>query len=82
MSPLKLKTLREARPFRPFAIRLADGRALRIPHREFLAVSPNERLAVVFDEDGSPEAVELLMITSLRPLADRRPRRRPRRRAG
>jgi hypothetical protein len=36
-----IEGLREAvrrQPFEPFSIRLADGRAMRVPHSEFVAL--------------------------------------------
>ena len=50
-------------PFEPFVIRLADGRSLPIPHRDFVALSP--RRIVVVAEDGSWSVVEPLLIVSI-----------------
>lgn len=51
-------------PFSPFTIRLADGRSLRVPHPDFVAIS--RRLALVVDaEDDHIEWVEPLLIVSL-----------------
>jgi hypothetical protein len=51
---MDLNGLREAirhQPFKPFAIRLADGRCLPVGHPEMLAVG--KRLAVLVQEDDS-----------------------------
>ncbi len=50
-------------PFEPFTIRLADGRGLPVPHRDFVALTP--RRAIVVAEDGSWSVVEPLLIVSL-----------------
>lgn len=50
-------------PFDPFSMRLADGRALPIPHPDFVAVSP--RRIIVVAEDGSWSVVEPILIVSL-----------------
>jgi hypothetical protein len=61
--------LREAirtRPFRPFRLRLADGREVPIPHPDFVAVAPNGRRVVVFNPlDDAMSILEPLLILSL-----------------
>lgn len=54
-----------ARPFRPFAFRLADGRALPVPHPEHLAFNPRGRTAIVVDDRDGFEVVDLLLVVSL-----------------
>ncbi|MGL4553696.1 MAG: hypothetical protein ACRC33_21240 [Gemmataceae bacterium] len=39
----QLRATRDAVPFRPFLIHLTDGRAYRIPHRDYLSISPSGR---------------------------------------
>ena len=51
--------IREAlhkQPFKPFTIRLADGRSLAVPHPDFVALS--KRRIVVVAEDDSWTVVE------------------------
>lgn len=58
--------IREAlhrQPFEPFAIRLADGRSLPVPHPDFVAVGP--RRIIVVAEDNSWSTVEPILIVSL-----------------
>jgi hypothetical protein len=50
-------------PFEPFLIRLADGRSLPVPHRDFVALTP--RRVFVGAEDDSWSIVEPLTIVSL-----------------
>jgi hypothetical protein len=58
--------IREAlhqQPFEPFVIRLADGRALPVPHPDFVALTP--RRAIVGAEDDSWSVIEPLLVVSL-----------------
>jgi hypothetical protein len=50
-------------PFVPFVIRLADGRSLPVPHRDFVALTP--RRVIVGAEDDSWSIIEPLLIVSL-----------------
>jgi hypothetical protein len=51
-------------PFKPFSMRLADGRSLSVPHPDFVAVA--KRLVVVIDsETESTSHLEPLLIVSL-----------------
>jgi len=50
-------------PFKPFIIRLADGRALPVPHSDFVAISP--RRIIVIAEDSSWSVIEPLLVVSL-----------------
>jgi hypothetical protein len=77
--------IREAllkQPFEPFSLKLADGRSLPVPHREFVAVHP--RRIIVINDDASWNVVEPLLIVSIDYDAPRRKgrngegRRRPR----
>ncbi len=49
--------------FRPFTLRLTDGRALSIPHSEFIAIG--RHAVVVVDRDGFPVNIDPLHIVSL-----------------
>ena len=48
----EIKKLYHAAPFRPFEIVLTNGRHVRVDHREFMALSPDEDVVVVFEADG------------------------------
>ncbi len=66
---MEINAIREsmhAQPFQPFRLRLADGRELTVRHREFIAIAPNGRRVVVFnDQDNSMSVLEPLLIVSL-----------------
>jgi hypothetical protein len=61
----RLRELYTAEPFQPFAICLADGQRLEIPHREFLAWEPQGRTISVFQPDNSHHFVDLLLVADL-----------------
>ena len=63
---MDLQGIREAlqhQPFEPFALRLADGRALDVPHPEMVAVG--KRRIIVVSADDSWSVIEPLMVVSL-----------------
>ncbi len=62
MKAQTLQRLLEASPFQPFSINLADGRALRVPHRDFVSPSPNYRMLTVWHEDDSCDIVDLMLV--------------------
>ena len=58
--------IREAlhkQPFEPFTLRLADGRSLSVPHRDFVALHP--RRIIVVNDDATWTVVEPLLIVSI-----------------
>ena len=61
----QLRTVHQARPFRTFTIHMADGRALHVPHSEFLSHSASGRTVVVHHADESFSVVELLVVNEL-----------------
>ena len=74
----QLRKMLSARPFRPLALHLADGRKIDVRHPEFLATSPKGRTAIVFYTDDTFEAVDVLMITSIHVQDGAKGRRRKR----
>ena len=52
-------------PFRPFTIRMADGRTFDVVHPDFVAQSPSGRSVVVFQPDDSYSVLDLLLMTEL-----------------
>jgi hypothetical protein len=62
----KLQEAHHAAPFRPFTIRLADGRAYNVPHPDFLSYSPNGgRTVIAYGEGDSFSILDLLLVTDL-----------------
>ena len=79
---MELQELRDARrsePFRPFAIRTTDGRTIRVPVAESVAVGPN--VAIVIKEDDAIEVLDASTIASL-DFGANGPKRTPKRKRG
>ena len=78
MTSERLNEMLATRPFRPFALRLADGELVRVEHPEFIARSPSGRTVVVFGRDDSMKILDLFLVTSLEtaPAKNGRKRRR------
>jgi hypothetical protein len=70
MTVEQLRKMHQAKPFQPFEINLADGRALPVEHPEFLAITPPGRTIGVGLADGTIEIVDLLLVTSLKPRSN------------
>jgi len=62
-------TLRQS-PFRPFTIRMADGRAFDVAHPDFVARSPSGRTVIVFGEGDSYSVLDLLLMSELEVHSD------------
>ena len=60
-----LKKVYQARPFKPFIIRVADGREYQVAHPEFMAISPSGRSLVVYTPEDVFEVIDTMMIASL-----------------
>jgi len=66
---MTVETLRDvlsATPFRPFTFHTADGKSIRVGHRECVAYYPEKpRTVVVIDIDGRTHFLEMLLIADL-----------------
>lgn len=49
----------------PISIHLADGREIRVPHGEYLALHPAGRTFLMWRPDGGFELFNLTMVTSI-----------------
>ena len=65
MTSERLKETLDARPFRPFALRLAEGELVRVDHPELIARSPGGRTVVVFSPNDQMKILDLVLVTSL-----------------
>jgi hypothetical protein len=61
----QIKAMRDANPFKPFIIHLADGRSVTVPHRDFVSLSPGGRIVIVYRPDDSFSIVDLFLVTEL-----------------
>lgn len=62
-----LAKFHEARPFKPFVLRLTDGRSVPVDHPELLARSPSGRTVIVYTAGDWFEQVDLLHVVSINP---------------
>ena len=65
MTTDQFRTTLHLQPFQPFTIRMADGRAFKVVHPDFVAQSPSGRTVVVFQPDESYSLLDLLLMTEL-----------------
>ncbi|MBX9626819.1 MAG: hypothetical protein K2X82_23665 [Gemmataceae bacterium] len=61
----QLRTAREANPFRPFVLHAAGGRSFRVPHRDYISISPSGRTVIVYQTNDAFSILDLLLITEL-----------------
>lgn len=74
----EIRKLYQAAPFRPFEIILENGRRVRVNHPEFMALSPDEDVIVVFEEEGHL-TIDVPLIVALKEFRNgTAPRRRKR----
>jgi hypothetical protein len=67
----------DAEPFEPFQMRLPYGRALRVPHPEFVSLAPSGRIAIIWKGEGERySTVDLLLVSDLEPMLKNGKRRR------
>jgi hypothetical protein len=57
-------TIRQ-QPFRPFTIRMVDGRSFEVAHPDFVAQSPSGRTVIVVQPDESYSVLDLLLTSEL-----------------
>jgi hypothetical protein len=65
MTVEKLRAFYEAEPFRPFLIRMPDGRGIPVLHREFILTVPSGRTVVVCQPDDTLNVIDLLLVSDL-----------------
>ena len=65
MTAEQLRAMREANPFRPFTMHLADGRSLTVPHRDFVSQSPGGQTIIVYGTGEAFSVVDLYIVTEL-----------------
>ena len=66
MTAAEVLRFKNAAPFHPFEMLLADGRALAIPHPDFISVGEEDELVWLYDLVEGIESVDLMLVVSLR----------------
>jgi hypothetical protein len=72
MTTEQFKATLHLQPFRPFTIRMVDGRFFPVAHPDFVALSPSGRTAIVFQQDETYSVLELHFVSALQ-VANGRP---------
>jgi hypothetical protein len=65
MSSEQFTATMRLQPFRPFTIRMADGRTFPVDHPDFIALSPSGRTVIIFQRDDSYGILDLLLMSEL-----------------
>jgi hypothetical protein len=65
MTSEQLKATLRQQPFRPFTIRMVDGRSFTVSHPEWVMVSPTGRTAILVEPDDSYSIVDLMLMNEL-----------------
>jgi len=66
MTIQQLRAAHKATPFQTFTVQMADGRALPVPHPDFLSMSPTGRTVIIYGEDDEFSILDLLLMTEIR----------------
>ena len=66
---LQVRAMVRAEPFRPFLVKLADGRQFEVRHPENIACSPNGREMTVYEGDQM-HLIEMLLVIELVPVKE------------
>jgi hypothetical protein len=61
----QIRNAHRAAPFRPFVLRMADGRTFPVPHPDFLLLAPDRRTVVVAEIDGSVHILDASLMTEI-----------------
>ena len=59
-----IREFNHATPFRSYEIRMASGERYRVPHPDFVSVSPKGSFVIVFGKDERPHHLSTLLIES------------------
>ena len=63
-----VKEFAKSVPFKPFIIRMNDGREFRIDHPDYVSVSPKGGKVIVYTSDDDETHLSGLLVASVQPL--------------
>lgn len=66
MTATQVLAFRDATPFKPFELLLADGRAIAVQHPDFATVSEDEELIHIYELPDGVEVIDLMLVISVR----------------
>jgi hypothetical protein len=67
----------KAQPFRPFLVRLVDGRSYQVPHPDFAMLSPVGRELLFVGDDAGIHQINVLLIVEVETPATPSPQPQP-----
>lgn len=70
-----IREFNRAIPFKAYEIRMASGECYRVPHPDFILVSPRGHFVIVVDEKGHPYYLNALLIEHASPVNGRHRRK-------
>ena len=65
MTATRIRDLMHAVPFKPFKIHLPGNKRIRVPHPDFISISPSGRIVVVHGPKDEVYDVDVFLITAL-----------------
>lgn len=71
-----IREFNRAVPFRPYEIHTNGGERLRVPHPDFIFVSPKGGWIIVTDNNEYPRHINSILIEEVAPLRKRSARKR------
>ena len=71
-----IREFNRAVPFQPYEIRTNGGKRLKVPHPDFIFISPKGSWVIVTDEQERPRHISSLLIKEVSPLPARLSRKR------
>jgi hypothetical protein len=51
MKTVNVKAAIDRRPFKPLIVELDNGKQIKVPHRDFVSLSPSGSTAVIFEDE-------------------------------
>ena len=66
-----IREFNRAVPFQPYEIRTNGGERLRVPHPDFIFVSPKGSWVIVTDQKEHPRHISSILIEEVAPLRKR-----------
>ena len=82
MTPRKLRENVSAIPYGPFDLRMSDGTKVRVPHRDYLLVSPDGEQVALYDDSSAFRFIDTFHITSVEFIRAEPPRKKVKGKAG
>ncbi len=70
MEKSDIVAFRDAVPFMPFDMRIADGRLIRIPHPDYVMVSPTGHYVMSYLPTGGFVNIDISLVVDIAPHRD------------